>query len=134
MGKAIGVGGVFLKFNGDDQQLRDWYEEHLQIKMSPYGTSFIEGDQLTLVSFTRGDSPTTPSINFRVDNIDEVISHLRSIGCEITSDIAEYPYGKFAHFRDPFDNYIELWEPYEDEYRKMVQEEILAYQEKKSTT
>ena len=45
MAKTIGVGGVFLGLKGDDRQLRDWYEEHLRLDMSPYGTGFIEGEQ-----------------------------------------------------------------------------------------
>lgn len=132
MGKIVGIGGVFLGLKGEDQAVRDWYETHLQLDMTPYGTGFIEGDQLVLISFTRGTNETAPFINFRVDNLVEVIDHLQLVGCEITSDITEYSYGKFAQFKDPFGNYIELWEPYKEEYIKMVEDEIKVYKQKKS--
>ncbi|QMS85900.1 VOC family protein [Candidatus Xianfuyuplasma coldseepsis] len=131
MGKVTGVGGVFLGLKGNDQEIRDWYEQYLGMNMSPYGTSFIDGDQLTLVSFTRSNQEGVPYINFRVDSIDEVLSIVQNQGCKITSEVAEYNYGKFAQFQDPFGNYIELWEPYEEEYRKMVQQEIFEYRQKK---
>ena len=133
MGKVIGVGGVFLGFKGDDQALRDWYELHLGMDMSPYGTSFISGDQLTLVSFTRSNKAELPMINFRVDNIIEVHDHLVTVGCEITQKMEEYPYGTFMQFKDPFGNYIELWDPNIDEYRRMVEQEMIDYKQKKST-
>jgi len=132
MGKVVGVGGIFLGLKGNDQEIRDWYETHLKLDMTPYGTGFITGDQLLLVSFTRTENSNSPYINFRVDNIEEVINHIQSEGCKITSKIEEYPYGKFAQFEDPFGNFIELWEPYIDEYKKMVEQEINNYKTKKS--
>ena len=67
----------------------------------------------------------------KIDNIEELITHLEQEGCAITSKITEYPYGKFAQFKDPFKNYIELWEPNKEEYIKMVNTEIKNYKEKK---
>jgi len=125
MGKIIGLGGVFLSFKGDKNSLLKWYYETLQLDMSEYGTGFITGEQLMLVSFKR-EGQDMPLINFRVDNIQEIMTKLHSEGIE-TSKISEYEYGKFAWFVDPFDNKVELWEAYPKQYKKMVQEEVNKY-------
>ena len=54
------------------------------------------------------------------------MSSLKQIKLE-TDDIVIYDYGKFAHFTDPFGNYIELWEPNVEVYKKMVKSEIEDY-------
>lgn len=126
MAKAVGIGGLFLHFEGDKERLHSFYREHLGLDMSPYGTGFISGEQMMLLSFKR-DYENVPLINFRVDDLEGLLAHLRSIGLE-TDELVDYEYGKFAHFTDPFGNYIELWEPYEEEYKKMVRNEIENYE------
>lgn len=130
MGKAIGVGGVFLHLKGEKQALHDWYETHLRLSMSPYGTGFIEGKQLMLVSLVSTDE-NAPVINFRVDNIEEIAKELKSIQIEFVMDVETYSYGKFARFVEPFGNLIELWEPNEEAYIDMVKSEIENYKHKK---
>lgn len=127
MAKAIGIGGVFLHFEGPEQDVLDWYEAHLGFDMTPYGTGFTAGRQFVLLSFKRGNEPDTPYLNIRVDDIDAVMKHLTDEGVEILMSVEEYPYGKFSRFKDPFGNAIELWEVYEKEYIKMVQKEIDDY-------
>lgn len=127
MAKVIGIGGIFLQFKGETKLVHDWYEQHLGLPMSQYGTGFIEGDQLMLVSFERTASDKMPLLNFRVDDVRTMIEHLKAEGCKILSDVVEYPYGLFAGFEDPFGNYIELWEAYTEEYKRMVQDEIVRY-------
>lgn len=125
MGNVVGVGGIFLDFKGNEEDLHEFYMKYLGLEMSEYGSGFIDGSQLMLLSFKR-NSEKMPIINFRVSNIEDIIFNLKSINLE-TDDILEYDYGKFAHFTDPFGNYIELWQPYEENYRKMVKEEIKKY-------
>lgn len=132
MAKAVGIGGVFLHFEGDEQQVMDWYEENLGFDMTPYGTGFIEGTQYVLLSFKRGDKPKTPYLNLRVDDIDTLMDNIKKQDLEVLSDVTEYEYGKFAQFVDPFGNAIELWEVYEENYIKMVQKEIDDYKKKKA--
>ena len=131
MAKAVGIGGVFLHFEGEQQAVMDWYEEHLGFDMTPYGTGFVEGNQYVLLSFKRGEKPNTPYLNIRVDDIDAVMKHLIELGVEVLSEVAEYPYGKFSQFKDPFGNPIELWEVYPEEYVKMVKKEVEDYKSKK---
>lgn len=131
MAKAVGIGGVFLRFKGEEQEILDWYEKYLGFDMTPYGTGFIEGDQLVLLSFKRDNNPNTPCVNIRVDDIDTIITNFKENGIEILSDIKEYPYGKFAQFKDPFGNPVELWQVYKEEYIKMVKKEVQDYEDKK---
>ena len=128
MGKVIGVGGVFLNFKGEKEEVHRFYKMYLGLEMSEYGSSIIEGGQLMLLSYKR-EGENVPLINFRVDNIDELMRTLREINLQ-TDEVAIFDYGKFAHFTDPFGNFIELWEPHEENYKKMVREEIERYLDK----
>ena len=92
MAKAVGIGGVFLHFEGEEQAVMDWYEKNLGLDMTPYGTGFIEGPQYVLLSFKRGDKPNTPYLNLRVEEIDTLIGNLKEQGLKILSDVTEYPY------------------------------------------
>lgn len=129
MGKAVGIGGIFLHFKGDEKELFKWYEANLGLNMSPYGTGFIEGEQLVLLSFKRSGE-TGPYINFRVDNISELMVKFKSEGLRVVQEIQSFDYGKFSQVEDPFGNVIELWEPNVEVYKKMVRKEIDEYKEK----
>jgi len=128
MAKIIGLGGIFLSFKGDKDELHKWYYETLELDMTDYGTGFITGEQLMIITFKR-DQLEQPLINLRVDNILEMINKLESIGIA-TSSISIYNYGKFAWFIDPFGNKIELWEAKPQEYKRMVKTEVKRYQKK----
>jgi uncharacterized glyoxalase superfamily protein PhnB len=132
MANIVGIGGVFLQLKGNEQELRDWYETHLQLDMTPYGTNFLTGDQFVLVSFTQDESTSMPSINFRVDDLRELIQNLEG-ECKFIQEIQEYSYGLFAQIEDPFGNLVELWEPNKKEYENMVAQELQDYTKRKST-
>jgi len=132
MGKAIGLGGVFIHLKGDTKELFTWYEEHLGLEFSAYGTGFLEGKQLMTITFKRDDSDSMPYLNFRVDDLKEIIEGLKEEQINITSDIEEYSYGKFARFMDPFGNHIELWEADHEAYKKLVEEEIEKFKKDKT--
>jgi hypothetical protein len=129
MAKAVGIGGIFIEFKGEKEEVQAFYNEHLGLDMSAYGSGFLQGEQLMLLSFKR-DSEEMPLINFRVDRLEELIYFLREKKIQ-TEEIQIYPYGSFTHFTDPFGNYIELWEPKEDVYREMVKKEIELYEIRK---
>lgn len=132
MAKAVGIGGVFLHFEGEEKEVMNWYEKNLGLDMTDYGTGFYEGDQLVLLSFKRGNKPNTPYLNLRVDDIETLINNFKEQKLEILSDVQEYPYGKFAQFKDPFGNAIELWEAYKKPYKEMVKQEIIDYKKKQT--
>ncbi|MCS7075009.1 MAG: VOC family protein, partial [Bacteroidia bacterium] len=50
-------------------------------------------------------------INYRVENLEELVQELRTNGVTIVDEISVYEYGKFVHILDPEGNQIELWEP-----------------------
>ena len=50
-------------------------------------------------------------INYRVENLVELLEELKKDNVIIVDEIAEYDYGKFVHVLDPEGNIIELWEP-----------------------
>ena len=129
MAKAIGIGGVFIHMKGNSKALFDWYEKYLSLEFSAYGSGFLEGPQLMVLTFKRDDNPEMPYLNLRVDDIHSIILNMKEDQIEIISDIADYPYGKFATFKDPFGNVIELWEADREAYIKMVEEELRKYKE-----
>jgi predicted enzyme related to lactoylglutathione lyase len=50
-------------------------------------------------------------INYRVQNLEGLISKLKENGVTILDEIANYDFGKFIHIMDSEGNKIELWEP-----------------------
>jgi|LGOV01.1.fsa_nt_gb uncharacterized glyoxalase superfamily protein PhnB len=131
MAKAVGIGGVFLHFKGEESKVMNWYNEYLGLSLSPYGSGFTEGEQLVLLSFKRSDDDT-PLLNLRVDDINILFNNFKDNGVRIVKDVTSYNYGKFGTFQDPFGNIIELWEPVVDVYKDMVRSEILKFKKENS--
>ncbi|MFT6126011.1 MAG: putative enzyme related to lactoylglutathione lyase, partial [Saprospiraceae bacterium] len=50
-------------------------------------------------------------MNFRVENLVELLEVLKSEGVTIVGEMEEYDYGKFGWILDHEGNKIELWEP-----------------------
>ncbi|HEX8151022.1 MAG TPA: VOC family protein [Pyrinomonadaceae bacterium] len=50
-------------------------------------------------------------INYRVDDLGEMIAQLRAGGVEIIQGPESHENGKFAWVMDPEGNKVELWEP-----------------------
>lgn len=121
--KVTGVGGIFF-FSNDPAAMRMWYEKNLGIVSNEYGSGFEsrnidnpdEVNTLQWCLFKQGSEYFAPSkkefmINYRVQNIEGMVSQLRANGVTILDDIATYDYGKFVHIMDAEGNKIELWEP-----------------------
>ncbi|MFZ1676070.1 MAG: hypothetical protein WAT91_02290, partial [Saprospiraceae bacterium] len=58
-------------------------------------------------------------INYRVENLTELVDQLKQEGVTVTDTIETADYGKFVHIMDVEGNKIELWEPNDVEYEKM---------------
>lgn len=58
-------------------------------------------------------SPSESSfmINYRIDNMDEMLEQLKQNGVEIVGGPDSAENGKFAWIMDPDGNKVELWEP-----------------------
>lgn len=124
MKRVIGIGGIFFK-SSDPDKLRLWYQKHLGMEPDPYGSVVFdcrESEQSekaaqTVWSLfpvdTKYFDPSGASfmINYRVENLDELLQQLRTEGVQVDDRVEEFEYGKFGWIMDPEGNRIELWEP-----------------------
>lgn len=126
--KVTGIGGIFLKAS-DPESTREWYKKHLGIKSGKYGGTFEwrHADNPTKKGFTawsifdKNTEYTLPSdkdamINYRVENLEELLKELKNEGVEIVGEMESYEYGKFGWIMDPNGYKIELWEPNDEAY------------------
>lgn len=124
MAKVTGIGGVFFKSSGDKNALGNWYRQHLGLTFEEWGGAILnwaddkaEDGGLTVWSLAAPDSkwfaPSASSfmINYRVDNLGEMLEGLRAAGVEIVGGPESAENGKFAWIMDPDGNKVELWEP-----------------------
>jgi predicted enzyme related to lactoylglutathione lyase len=135
MGKVIGIGGIFMKFN-NPKAMTEWYEAALGLQANEYGVLFafnnVQQEQpsyLQLGVFQKdtdyfGTKEQQYMLNFRVENLDSLILHLQQMGTSIVDELTEYEYGKFIHILDPEGNRIELWEPIDHVFSNEKQEEM----------
>ena len=125
MAKITGVGGVFFKSKGDNAAtLAEWYRKNLGLSAEDWGGAILrwpddkaEDEGLTVWHVAGKDSqwfsPSTSSfmINYRVDNLGELLEQLRAGGVEVIQGPESHENGKFAWIMDPDGNKVELWEP-----------------------
>ena len=119
MARAVGVGGVFLKAS-DPKMLSAWYAEHLGIQAQDGGALAFDGpESLGMTVFAHfpestkyfGDGQQQAMVNFRVDDLQGLLTQLEASGVKIDPKQEDYGYGKFAWIWDPEGNRVELWEP-----------------------
>lgn len=124
MAKVTGIGGVFFKSTADNAELSKWYGEMLGLKLEEWGGAILnwqddkaEDGGMTVWTTAAKDSewfaPSKSSfmINYRVDDMADMIEHLTKNGVDIHSGPESHENGKFAWIIDPEGNKIELWEP-----------------------
>lgn len=121
--KVTGIGGIFFKTK-DPKASREWYAKNLGLNVNDYGSTFEsrnidnpeEINQLQWSAFGEDTNYFEPStkdfmINYRVQNIEQLVENLKNNGVKIIDEIKSYDYGKFVHIMDNDGNSIELWEP-----------------------
>jgi predicted enzyme related to lactoylglutathione lyase len=124
MARITGVGGIFFKSTGDPAALAAWYQKHLGLRLEDFGGAILkwpddeaEDRGLTVWHVAQKDSqwfsPSTASfmVNYRVDDLDELLAQLRAAGVAIIAGPEAHENGKFAWILDPDGNKLELWEP-----------------------
>jgi len=123
MKKVTGIGGIFFKCK-DPNKMKEWYKTHLGFDTNEYGASF-EWRQAAdttkkgstqwspLAETTKYFEPSTKDfmINYRVENLEELVEQLKKEGVTIADKIETFDYGKFVHIIDVEGNKVELWEP-----------------------
>ncbi|MEQ9425822.1 MAG: hypothetical protein RJQ09_15460 [Cyclobacteriaceae bacterium] len=130
--RVTGIGGVFFKAK-DPKGLQTWYGKQLGIpNLSQYGGIFEwrskpQTDAYAHTVWGVFDSKTdyfNPGkndmiINYRVENLEDLMATLKSEGVEQVGKIDRYDYGNFGWILDPDGNKIELWEPNDEVFRKV---------------
>ncbi len=132
MKRVTSIGGIFFKCN-DPKAQREWYANHLGLKVDDYGTSFEwrksdkpEEKGFSVWSTFKNDTDYfQPSqkdfmVNFRVDDLEALLEVLKKEGVQQVGEMQVFEYGKVAHIMDPEGNKIELWEPNDGQYGDMV--------------
>ncbi|MFM2415722.1 MAG: hypothetical protein RL385_445 [Pseudomonadota bacterium] len=124
MARVTGIGGVFIKCKGDRAALAAWYQRHLGMTLASFGGAVLkwpddraEDGGLTVWHLADSESQWfSPSlspfmINYRVDNLDEMLADMRAAGVVVVAGPESHENGKFAWVMDPDGNKVELWEP-----------------------
>lgn len=122
-GRVTGVGGIFFK-SSDPKATKEWYAKNLGLVTDEYGSSFEsrnsnnpeEINYLQWSPFKKDTTYFEPSqkefmINYRVENLVELVKELKSNGVTICDEMESFDYGKFIHILDADGHKIELWEP-----------------------
>ncbi len=131
--RVTGIGGIFFKCK-DPKAMKQWYGRHLGLQTDDYGTNFEwrQADNPDQKGFSQWSTMSENSkhmepskkdfmINYRVENLEWLVEQLRAEGVTICDEIEAFEYGKFVHILDPEGNKIELWEPNDIEYDKIVE-------------
>lgn len=122
MKKVTGIGGIFFKCK-DPKAVKEWYAKNLGLPTDDYGTTFEWYEDSTgkkpaqtqwspFKETTKYFEPSTKEfmINYRVENIEALVSELKQNGVTVVDNIENTDYGKFVHIMDIEGNKIELWE------------------------
>ena len=121
--KVTGIGGIFF-YSEDPKQTNEWYSKNLGFEINDWGSvSFESRDSenpeettsLQWKTFKKDENYFSPSkkgfmINYKVQDIEQLVATLKGNGVTILDDIATYDYGKFVQIMDNEGNKIELWE------------------------
>jgi len=125
--RVTGLGGFFFKTK-DPDGIKTWYGKHLGLPVDSYGCTFWWKDKEGKDCSTQWSpfKETTeyfkPSdkqfmMNFRVENLEELLTVLKEEGVTVVGDMEVYDYGKFGWILDPEGNKIELWEPIDQAFK-----------------
>ena len=133
MKRVTGIGGIFFKTK-DPAATKSWYAKHLGFDTDQWGAAFTfrkneDPDKKGYQQWSPFKEDTDyfqPSekefmINYRVENLEELVKLLREEGVTICDEISSYDYGKFVHIMDTDGNKIELWEPIDEIFDQLYQ-------------
>jgi len=126
--RVTGLGGFFFK-SKDPDKAKAWYGKHLGLPVDAYGCTFWwkdkEGNDCSTQwsPFKEDTKYFQPSekqfmMNFRVENLEELLVTLKEEGVTIVGEMETYSYGKFGWILDPEGNKIELWEPIDSAFQE----------------
>lgn len=119
--RVTGIGGVFFK-SKDPNAVKEWYNKHLGLNTDRWGCTFWWKDKdgndcsTQWSPFPENSNHFEPSkkdfmMNFRVENLEELLKALKAEGVTVMDEIQRAEEGKFGWIVDLEGNKIELWEP-----------------------
>lgn len=122
MERVTGIGGMFFRAK-DPRALGRWYADHLGVAAPPgeasdndavwrqeAGPTVFAPFSADTEYFGRPDQQWM--LNFRVSDLDAMLSQLRDAGVEVEDEVVyEEGVGRFGWAADPEGNRFELWEP-----------------------
>ena len=122
MARVTGIGGIFFRAE-DPEALTNWYREHLALPVDDEGVVVLRwgGEAKGSTVWAPFEADTTsfdwPAekqwlINYRVDDLDEMLTQLRESGVDTSDETFEDMNGRFGHCWDPEGNRIQLWQPH----------------------
>ncbi len=133
MKRVTGIGGILFECE-QPSEMKAWYQQHLGLQTDDYGTNFEwrHSDDPSKKGFTQWSpfpknarylKPSNQSfmMNFRVENLADLIPVLKAEGVTVLDEMEVLDYGKFVHILDPEGNKIELWEPMDEAYDLIVE-------------
>ena len=127
MARVTGIGGIFLRAS-DPKALSAWYAKHLGVPLTEWGgAQFLWSDEVPPTTGSTawnvfpadtkyfGTGPQAYMVNYRVDDLDALLTQLAAAGVSIDPKREEdAAFGKFAWITDPEGNRVELWQPFVD--------------------
>lgn len=129
--KVTGIGGIFF-LSENPEKTKEWYSKHLGLEVNQWGSSFEfrnanHPDEINYLQWSpskQGSEHFVPSkkefmINYRVQNLEGLVTKLKKNGVTLLDSIETFDYGKFVHIMDAEGNKIELWEPVDSVFTAM---------------
>jgi predicted enzyme related to lactoylglutathione lyase len=116
--RVTGIGGVFIR-SALPAELRAWYAQHLGLDVNAeWGGAVLRatgGETLTWAVFPRdtdyfGGRDQQAMVNYRVADVDAMLSQLRAAGVAVDERVEEVEFGRFGWAVDPDGNRFEVWE------------------------
>ena len=114
MAKVTGIGGVFFKSTSDHKKLAEWYSRNLGMQLESWGGAILRwtddqaGDRGVTVWHVAekntdwfSPSPASFMINYRIDNMADMLETLQRNGVEILKGPQSDENGTFAWILDP---------------------------------
>ena len=116
MERVGGIGGFFFRAQ-DPEALAAWYASALGIASVTDGAPWEQEAGMTVFAPFPADTDYFGSreqpfmLNFRVTDLDAMLTQLREAGAAVEDDVVQESYGRFGYARDPEGNRFELWQP-----------------------
>ena len=123
-GRVTGLGGVFFKTN-DREATKNWYAEHLDLgtpdsdvvlfwwrhDVDPDRRGHTVWGPFDMDSDHFGPDDAPYMLNYRVDDLDAILTRLRAEGVEVLDKREDSEFGRFGWIVDMDGRRVELWEP-----------------------